>query len=505
MTQSLETIRRLQAWHAGKALPRGEVLNVHIADDEDVFIVAFLRMGGESRPWGVAYGTLADGPTVLSVPEGRNRSLIGDMISEFAPALLEFFRHPEYSDDGPGASMSLPLRQLWMPGQTHIEMLHYLAAAYARTRWERDDVDTLRALGNLANCLFIESQRPGQQSVMSATDALRRSFVFPTAPVRQGHLGHLLAWLTGGNTRNSRLEAARDAEATSVATVVQPDIERMTLQPHVSRWNTAIAEDNSGEAQKERAEIHRVLEKELLVRWNLTKEALSVLEKDSRLPNMGLASLCEDSKRIFYDAWGDPVKNEAAGANVFWPNVFTDYSSRSAGYAYQMRIYNDQKARSALVHGDRELQQEELAKGRGLICTIDTVDSVDPHWVATWTYPEMPTCKPGDGLVIAGAAACQLEVLDIDEENHTVELRPQWKRDKKDLGSLGRAPTHTQWIGKQLVLLESAPSFIGKTKADKARRRNENGNDIADLVVMRPRRHGALDDDGVVVLSGDEQ
>ena len=73
MSASLETVRRLNAWAIGEPLARGNVINMHVADDEDLFIVSFLRMGGESRPWGVAYGTIVDGPTVLTVPEGRNR------------------------------------------------------------------------------------------------------------------------------------------------------------------------------------------------------------------------------------------------------------------------------------------------------------------------------------------------------------------------------------------------------------------------------------------------
>ena len=99
MSASLETVRRLNAWAIGEPLARGNVINMHVADDEDLFIVSFLRMGGESRPWGVAYGTIADGPTVLTVPEGRNRQLVADMMAAFAPAILGHFRHPSYSED----------------------------------------------------------------------------------------------------------------------------------------------------------------------------------------------------------------------------------------------------------------------------------------------------------------------------------------------------------------------------------------------------------------------
>ena len=126
MSASLETVRRLNAWAIGEPLARGNVINMHVADDEDLFIVSFLRMGGESRPWGVAYGTIADGPTVLTVPEGRNRQLVADMMAAFAPAILGHFRHPSYSEDGPAAYSTQPLRQVWLPVTSHIEMLHFI-------------------------------------------------------------------------------------------------------------------------------------------------------------------------------------------------------------------------------------------------------------------------------------------------------------------------------------------------------------------------------------------
>ncbi|NBU55778.1 MAG: hypothetical protein EBS22_06065, partial [Acidimicrobiia bacterium] len=81
---------------------RGAAINRHLADDDDVLIAAFLRMGGESRPWGVAVGTLAEGPTVVTIPEARNRDLVADMMIDVAPIFLRHFRHPQWHASGPG-------------------------------------------------------------------------------------------------------------------------------------------------------------------------------------------------------------------------------------------------------------------------------------------------------------------------------------------------------------------------------------------------------------------
>ena len=503
MSASLETVRRLAAWTAGAPIPRGDVINVHVANDDDLFIVAFLRMGGESRPWGIAYGTIANGPTVLTVPEGRNRQLVGDMMATFAPVLLEHFRHPSYSEDGPAGYSTLSLRQMWLPGASHTEMLHFLASAYARSTWDRPDIRTLNALGNLANCLFIESQRPGQQTVITATSALRSGFVFPSTPIRQAHLGHLLGWLHGGDDRDARTSAAHEADKLSVSTVLDPSIERTVLKPLVTSWGLAQKQSSDTEAPKIAKKIHASLSQELTTRWNLVRQAAQDLRNDQRLPNSGLAALRSESAKQFYINWGEKALSEYAEQEPFWPNVFTDYSARSAGWAYQMRTAADQRTRHALVHGDRELQREELAAGHGVICTVTTVATDTPSWKVTFSYPELPTLKNGDNLVIAGTPLVGFEVRDIDFDNRIMILKPKWTRPKKNAGIYGIIPTSKDWRGKVLILVDKMPFEIDERRAAMTFKKKTSGSDITDLIVIRSRRHAALDDDGPVLASGD--
>lgn len=505
MNASLETVRRLRAWNAGKPLPRGEVINVHVADDDDALIVAFLRMGGESRPWGVAYGTAASGPEFLTVPEGRNRTHVGDMMSEFAGVLLEHFRHPSYSDETPATYATDSLRQIWLPGPTHLEMLHYIAAAYARTKWDRPDIETLHALGNLANCLFLESQRPGQQVVNTATDALQRSYVFPTAPIRQAHLGSLLAWLSGGRTRDSRLKAAGIAEKKSVATVLDPQVERARIQPHLEKWNEHRAADDTKGMAKCEKEISSVLTEELTHRWNLVRDSLEILRNDRRKSNRGLHDLVNDSAKQFYYGWGEKTLNEESGVTPYWPNVFTDYSARSAGYAFLSRAAHDQKARHFLVHGDRELQKEELAAGHGVICKVRSVSTDQPMWKVTFRYPDLPSLKRGDMLCIAGLAKAKLEVLSVDLEAKTLMLRPDWTNRRSDPGPYSMAARDPNWRNIELVLIDDMPFGLDDKRARNARQTKKTGFDITDLIVPRPRRHAALDDEGVVSIAGAEE
>ena len=51
-----DVIRRLRAFQQGKPLPNGETLRVNRLPDEQLLILAFVKMGGESAPWGIAFG-----------------------------------------------------------------------------------------------------------------------------------------------------------------------------------------------------------------------------------------------------------------------------------------------------------------------------------------------------------------------------------------------------------------------------------------------------------------
>lgn len=489
MSGDLETIRRIQAWHIGRPTDRGASINRHVAGDDDVLIAAFLRMGGESRPWGVAVGTLADGPTVVTVPEARNRDLVADMMIDIAPVFLRHFRHPQWHADGPGGFQTQSLRQLWLPGATHLEMIQFLAASYARTRWERSDVVSLRALGNLCNALFLEAQRPGQQVVATATDALRSAYVFPTSPVRQAHLGHLLAWLRTDGSRDDRWAAAHEAERLSVSTVLDPELERRELQPLVSSWG-------EGRSDTTARSIHQVLAAELERRWNLTASAITLLRSDRRRPNNGLAKLVPSSAKSFYLAWGERAMNEAAGEPPFWPNVFTDHNARAAAGSYHARVADHDEARFLLVHGDRELQREELAAGKGIIAEVTTVAA--DQWTVHFTYPDLTTVEAGKTLTIAGHPNMRLDVVEVDLEARRLTLVPKWKKAKSS-APLERASGDARWAGTSLVLLPDVPFGVMRKKIKAARVQVDR--DITSFLLSPPARHAAYDDDGVVLES----
>lgn len=374
---AFEALRRLEAWKEGRPLPRGETLHFPLAADEDVLVVAFVRMGGESAPWGIAWGTPGEEPKIRSVPEPRNRDLVAEMCAGFAPELLAHLFHPAsggirvLDPDQPR-----PLRQVWLPNASHADMLHHLAYAYTFARkGVPERVPLLNALGRAAGWLFREYNRPGQVTVMAGTEALRESFTFPCEDVRQGHLGYLLAWLGTRGGRDKKLAAAGKAEERSVSTSLTPALERDELADRLDAYGEALRENRTATVRRLAKEIADLLEPELRHRFDLTVEALARLRGDGRRTNRGVDSLVRDAWRA---QWWDYLRTEEAlahepGEKVFVPSPETDRHPGHAAGNYFVQQAHEEKRLASLLEDDVELQAEAIAAGEAAYGTIRTV------------------------------------------------------------------------------------------------------------------------------------
>jgi hypothetical protein len=258
--------------------------------------------------------------------------------------------------------------------------------------------------------------------------------------------------------------------------------------------------------KKSSDDIHSALSDELLSRWNLAREAAESVRNDMRGTNVGVDSLVTTTASTFFYSWGEKAANEEAGIDAFWPNVFTDYSPRSAGSAYQLREALDNAARRALIHGDTELQQAELVAGHGIVCQVLAVDAASSTWTIHYSFPDLPTLKQRDKLAIAGQATLVLEILEIDFDLQILQVKPKWVKPKANAGQYALSAVSPEWKNKHLVLVgDVIPFSMEMKKVKKVREKKATGSDITDLIVARPRRHAAVNDDGPVVANGDDQ
>lgn len=365
-----QALRRLRAFQKGRPLPRGETIHFPIAKPEDILVLCFVRMGGESGPWGMAFGPPSRKPTVLVAPEPRNRDMVADMAAEFAPILLGHFLHPKFCEIKiSGAEEKRPLRQVWLPNATHLEMLHLLEFAYSRTRFGNEKrAGLLRAFGRLCGWLFRESQRPGQVTALVAADALRESFAFPAEDVRQAHLGFLLAWLDARGGREARMEAAGKAELKSIATSLDPAFERDDLQDRVEEFNAARTEKRKKDLDHLAEAIRSAVKPDLMHRFGLVERTIELLREDRRQANLGLDKLIAASQS---EHWYQYLRleygiDDGEDGPAFTPSPETDRHPAAASSRYYVHESSAELLADLLLHDDKELQAEAVAAGEAI-------------------------------------------------------------------------------------------------------------------------------------------
>ena len=120
-----------EAWQAGRPLPRYDTIHHAIMPPDQAMIVAFVRMAGESRPWGIAWGTVGSEPTIESVPDGRVRDDVAGLCADVrrgpagAPARPQLDVRPGAAEAGArrpaaGVAPERPARRDAAPAQLHL-------------------------------------------------------------------------------------------------------------------------------------------------------------------------------------------------------------------------------------------------------------------------------------------------------------------------------------------------------------------------------------------------
>lgn len=476
-----EAVARLEAFRSGKPLPSGDTLHFPIVDDRELLMLAFVRMGGESGPWAIGYGKPGKKPHLLCVPEPRNRDLTAAMVAEFAPTLLEHLRHPDHAADAPARpDHGLAPRQIWLPNEGHIEMLHHLAYSYTFTKWgDPARAKLLNQLGRASTWLFNEAHRPGQKFVMAANAALTESFTFPCETVRQGHLGYLLAWLETTGRRDARMAAATLAEQQSVSTNLEPALERDMLGDAVEEWNEAHG--NNGDTARAEKTIRRLLEAELVRRLELVERAITLLRADRRPVNPGAAQLSAASES---EHWYQYLRlelnvNDEQDGPAFTPSPETDRYPAAAASRFFVHEDSDELQEGLLIHHDAELRAQAVAQGSAIEGTI--IQVVDETAGAKKTTPVWTI--EGSGLgplqLREGTKVCLADVPKREgvirqitsvrggKRRYELEITG-WKTEQRLPGR--RVIPHAAdqaLVDKEVLLLKATASGIARRKSQK--------------------------------------
>ena len=467
--------RKLRAWDAGRPLPRYDTIHHAIMPAEQCLVVAFVRMAGESRPWGIAWGAVGAAPVIRSVPDGRVRDDVSELVAEFAGDLLQHLRvHNWTFDPAPQQPPVDELRQVWLPNGQHVAMLHQLNYAYSQTKHGGVNQEILRALGRAAGWMFRDSTRTGNQHVVSASALLDEAYAFPAQDARTAHLGFQLAWLTADGDRDARATAAASAEALTVSPTMDPSLEREDLSGLVDAWQAARRDGIKGTQEESIASILAV---ELQRRWSLTEQAYRVIEHDERSVNSGVADLIQRAHKEFWSQHqrielrlSDPSQGPAYVAH---PE--TDHHGSAAASRYLQCAANDEAYFGQLVHADDALFEEALDDGRAFEAVIVEVTdtgsgrTTTPRWRLR-VDPSTPNrIRESGRLRPRGSPGHEATIIDIDAQDTDLFVTVEWtsRKTKPLAGASAARPANPIWEGAQVEFVQSDAAAITQLRSQR--------------------------------------
>jgi hypothetical protein len=476
---SVTTIaRKLRAWDEGRPLPRYDTIHHAVVPADQALVVSFVRMAGESRPWGIAWGLVGTEPKIRSVPDGRVRDDVGVLCADFAEDLLEHMRVHNFTyDPAPEPQHANPdeIRQVWLPNGQHIAMLHHLSYTYSQTKFGGANQEILRALGRLSGWMFRDVSRAGSQHVVSASGLLDENFVFPAQDTRTAHLGFQLAWIATSGDREARMQAATEAETKPVSPTLDPVLDRDRIADLVDAWQGGRRDgtDVSGQAD----EIEEILADELRRRWELAERAYRVIEADERPVNAGVAELLKRAQGEFYYQHqrielrhADPSRGPA-----FIAHPETDFHGSAAASRYLVYAAADEAYANALVHADDALFAETITDGRAFIAHVDEVWTVairsasgrgsptrKPHWKLRLD-PSLPhRLRESARITPRGSPGHEATVIELDADANDLYVTIEWtKRKTMALNhDLAAKPDDGVWEGENVAFVQSDASSL---------------------------------------------
>jgi hypothetical protein len=470
-----DVARKLRAWQAGVPLARFETLHHAVVSPPQAMIAAFVRMAGESRPWGIAWGTAGTDPKIASVPDGRVRDDVAVLCADFAEDLLAHMRVHNWTYDPVGQTASVDeLRQLWLPNGQHLAMLHQLNYTYSQTKFGGANQDILQALGRLAGWMFRDCSRTGHQHVVDASDALVHAYAFPAQDARTAHLGYQLAWLTASGDRDERMAAAAAAERLTVSPTMDPSLERDELSDLVEKWQAGRRE-GTPPAEIE-AEIADTLSTELDRRWRLTEQAYLLLVNGPLPVNPGVDALVAQAHSEFWFQHQriELRQSDPSQGPAFIAHPETDFHGSSAASRYLTHASFDEGHDGHLVHHDAELLRDALAEGRALRASVTAVAnhgsgrSTIPVWTIRVDTDSPHRLRENGRLVPYGSRGHEATVTSIMIDEDGIELDLEWTTRKTMNLACGIAakPVDPAWIGESV-------QFVIADAADLTRRRSQ--------------------------------
>lgn len=257
---------KILSHEAGRSIDRRTTKAIALLPPDKTILLSFVRMEGEALPWGIIWGTLLATPNIHIVADPLVRNDLAQMLIDFEKEFSKFIAHPatlgSFQKDF----------QIFLPNSSHIEILLNLSLRYMYSNIG-DDLRKicLNRLGRIANFLFLESTRTGQQLVHSMSTVVKEHYTSNDEDIRTEHLECILPLINTKGTINQ--------------------LDELMAELRSSRKNNLIEVSNKLEEK-----IKSIIKRELIERHLVLSESLIFFHEDQRPIKEGTTKLYDATK-----------------------------------------------------------------------------------------------------------------------------------------------------------------------------------------------------------------
>ncbi|MEW2357080.1 hypothetical protein [Spirillospora sp. NPDC029432] len=462
----LTSLAQLEAAATGRAQPLATVRHLHVSDAPLVLIP--LKLAGEAAaPLAVMLGTDPADPTLLVVPQPRNRDLRFAFAADLAKLVLN---HVETSR---GAVEELPpgkgdkegeerirygdAPQLLVPNRGGVGFLRLLGRS---TRFRRTEgpyaVDAaVPVLGRWLTWFADRNDHPGSSLLLAMTEALRLHWATGQSSLEDGNLAALMGWIAPPGGLDGPAAAARAEDpliCPPAGPATDPSFDNEVLAPAIAAYDQAGRDPRAGER------VRRALSDQLFPTWELMWRAVEALRRLP--PGASVAARWErdrDSFTYYHQTFGEA-----------YPQARRDPPVRAA-----RRLHDLERAQDAYeaqrAFDDPLVMAEHRLAGQAFGGTV--VDSDPTRLDETGKRPKLrPHLRVGTEDPVRldiGTTVCSAErpslkgrIVEIDERTRSVLLELT--------GGMGRKleppPGVVPEIGTRVVFTSHTADSFGVAK-----------------------------------------
>jgi len=285
---TLTALARAQAASTAAAQPIATLRHVHISDRPLVFVPLMLA-GEANAPLAAMVGDRSAAPTLLVVPQPRNRDLRFTFAGELADLVIRYIDGFRGVTEAVQANRGRETRyryvqapQVLVPNPPGVRFVRLLGrSTRLRRSYGRYAVDpSVPLLGQWLTFLGERAEHPGSSMLLAMTEALGMHWATGQSAVEDGNLAALMGWIDppAGLSATVAAAAAEDPLTWPPAgPATDPTFDNEVLAPAIAAYDRAAGDD--GAQRRALAALETALAGQLRPTWDLMWRAVEQLRR----------------------------------------------------------------------------------------------------------------------------------------------------------------------------------------------------------------------------------